>query len=70
MKPDVATFSLGQIVYHKVDEGAGIVVGICFRDTGVSYQVVWSGRIEGWHGAIELSTEPVFNGAGSGEETA
>lgn len=69
MKPDVATFRLGQTVYHKVDEDPGIVVAVCFRDTGVMYQVVWKGRVVDWHYGIELSTERVFVG-GKGEETA
>lgn len=69
MRADVATFSVGQTVYHKVDEDPGIVTAVCFRDSGVSYEVTWMGRVRDWHGGIELSAERVFVG-GAGDEGA
>ncbi len=61
MNKDTVQHALGDIVYHVVDEDPGVVTGIIYRDTGVSYEVTWAGRIVDDHTAIELSKERVYN---------
>ena len=56
--PDTLKFSLGDRVNHKAgdeDDGKpGVITGITFRQSGVSYEVAWGPHAEGSHCELEL----------------
>jgi len=60
---DTVKFSIGQMVYFKANaEKCGMVVGILYRESGVTIAVTWDDLTERWHSQFELSSEKVFAG--------
>lgn len=61
MSTDSVKYTLGEIVYFRVDEEKkGIVTGILYRPDGVAYMVTWNDASEQTHFACELTTERPF----------
>lgn len=62
MSTDALSFSLGQIVYLKIDtEEKGMVTGILFRPGGYSYAVTWASSLEeSFHYEMELVADKAF----------
>lgn len=57
---DSVRFALGDIVYFKCQpESSGMVTGIIFTPTGLSYYVTWDDKRELRHYECELTTEKV-----------
>jgi len=55
MTADTTKFELGQVVQHRTDAEKGVVTGILFRESGVTYMVVFgSGLCEKESHACEL----------------
>lgn len=69
MSKDTVAFAIGDIVYHVVDDDPGIVTAIIYRDTGVTYEVTWTGRMVDDHTGIELSRERVYHPASKGKDS-
>lgn len=60
---DVVHHAMGDIVYLKISpEYGGMVTGLMFRPTGVTYYITWQGAAETCHYDIELTTEKQYNG--------
>ncbi len=62
MSTDSLSFSMGQIVYLRIDtEEAGMVTGILFRPTGHTYAVTWASNLEeSFHYDIELTADKAY----------
>jgi len=62
MNTEKVVFILGQIVYMRINQDMeGMVTGITFRPSGVTYEVTWSDFEERVHFECELVTEKTFN---------
>ena len=73
MSPDAVKYPIGSEVFHKCEEGVGIVKGILFRESGTLYEVVWNCSGEGcFHEQCELQKEPITRSeiTGNDEEEA
>lgn len=59
---DTIKFSLGDIVYHVLEQDkAGVVTGIMYRPIGVIYYITWKkDASECSHYDVELSSERKF----------
>lgn len=62
MSTDSLSFSLGQVVYLKIDtEEVGMITGILFRPNGASYAVTWASNLtEDFHFDIELTADKAY----------
>ena len=67
---DKVEFQLGEVVYRKIaPDTPGILVGIVFTQTGVTYQVAWPDHNDTPHYGLELTKERSFSHNGGSEPT-
>lgn len=62
MSMDSVKYNLGDVVYLRVrPEEAGMITGILFRPSSISYYVSWGSTSEIPHYDIELTKERTFS---------
>lgn len=67
--PDSPAYSIGTLIYHKTEETPGILTGLIYRESGITYEVTWQSRIIEEHQACELTVERPFFAATGDKET-
>ena len=68
--PDSPAHQVGALIYHKTEETPGILTGLIYRESGITYEVTWQSRIVEEHQACELTAErPFFATTGDKETT-